>query len=204
MSLIKPTLGITRIPRSLDDIVHWKASEFRNFLLYWGIPTLKGILSTNYLLYFACLAKAIFILSLDTIQPNDLIVAETLLFEFVKGFEDLYSLRYMTINVHQLVHLADSVRRTGPLFAKNCSIFEDLNGFIVSHLHGTQSIESQVIKTINLIQAIPVLQEKFGGIDTEVDYFLDVLRGTARSSWNILQSGVYQIGQFTIRTITKN
>ena len=50
-----------------------------------------------------------FILSQDVIKPNEIILAETLLFEFVGGFEDLYYKRYMTMNVHQLVHLAYSV-----------------------------------------------------------------------------------------------
>ena len=65
----------------------------------------------------------------------------------------------MTMNVHQLVHLAQTVRSSGPLFANNCFVFEDLNGFIVSQIHGTQGIDTQVVQTINLIQAIPILRQ---------------------------------------------
>ena len=35
----------------------------------------------------------------------------------------------MTLNVHQLVHLADSVRYLGPLYTHSCFPYEDKNGF---------------------------------------------------------------------------
>lgn len=197
LSNIKPTIEITRVPRSLDDIVHWKASEFRSFLLYWGLPVLSKVLSQQYLFHFCLLVKAIYLLSKDTIYPEDLEQAELLLFTFVEDFADLYTVRYMTMNVHQLVHLSDMVRKTGPLFVNNCFIFEDLNGFIVSHIHGTQGVDSQLMRTINLIHAIPILQEKFYGIDEEADAFLDTLQGTSHSTWKSIngENGIYAIGQ---------
>ena len=202
---IKPTLNITRIPRSLDEMVHWKSSEYRNFLLYWGIPVMSKILEKSHLIHFCLFVKAIFLLSQESIKPEDLLLAETLLFKFVGDFAENYSLRYMTLNVHQLVHLTDMVRHAGPLFANNCFIFEDLNGFIVSHIHGTQGIDSQVVRTINMIQALPILQEKFGGTDLEADAYLASIQDTAsRSTWNALEyvNGIYSIGKIVIESIS--
>ena len=58
-------------------------------------------------------------------------MAEYCLFEFVKNFEQLYSRRYMTMNMISLYILQMlSARATGPLFANNSFVFEDINGFI--------------------------------------------------------------------------
>ncbi|XP_078312805.1 uncharacterized protein LOC144619254 [Crassostrea virginica] len=107
LSRIKPTLYATRIPKALNELSYWKASEFRNFILYWGIPILK----------------------------KELLVVESALLLFVENYQVLYGERFMTLNVHQLVHLTDCVRHTGPLYVNNCFIFEDLNGYIVKHIH---------------------------------------------------------------------
>lgn len=66
----------------------------------------------------------------------------------------------MTMNLHQLVHLTRTVHFTGPLFSNNCFVFEDFNGFITQNIHETQGVDTQVLNTINLIQAIPVLIKK--------------------------------------------
>lgn len=51
----------------------------------------------------------------------------------------------MTINVHQLIHITDYMRANGVLYANNCSIFEDLNGFVIEHVHGIIRAEIQLI-----------------------------------------------------------
>lgn len=60
---IKPTIFVTRIPRTLDDITHWKSSEYRNFLLYWGIPILRNILNNEFFVHVCLLVRSIFLLS---------------------------------------------------------------------------------------------------------------------------------------------
>ena len=52
--------------------------------------------------------------------------------------------RYMTINVHNLLHLPDAVRNLGPLWAHSCFAFEAANGELLKHFHGSQKVEKQV------------------------------------------------------------
>ncbi|XP_060599450.1 uncharacterized protein LOC132753052, partial [Ruditapes philippinarum] len=157
---IKPTIYVTRMPRSLDNLCHWKSSEFRNFLLYWGVPVLRHILNSDYFVHFCLLVRAIYLLSKENISDNDLKHAEGALLLFVECFQNLYGLRYYTLNLHQLVHLADCVTQTGPLFVNNCFIFEDLNGYIVKHIYGTQGIDNQLINISVMLKVIPILNEK--------------------------------------------
>lgn len=149
---ITPTIFVSRIPRTLDELTHWKASEYRNFLLYWGLPVLRHVLYPEHFAHFCLLARSIFILSKEGISVQELHTADTALLLFVENFKDLYGERYLTLNIHQLVHLADCVRYTGPLYVNNCFIFEDLNGFIVKQIHGTQGIETQITNIVSMLQ----------------------------------------------------
>ncbi|XP_071478605.1 uncharacterized protein [Diadema antillarum] len=197
LSHIKPTINVTRVPRGLDDLAFWKASEYRNFLLYWGIPVLRHILSAAYFAHFCCLVKATFLLSKEMITPGDILQAEACIKQFVGSFAELYSERYMTMNVHQVLHLVNTVLKTGPLFANNCFVFEDLNGYIVSQIHGTQGIDTQIISTINLIQAIPILKEKYEAADEEASAFIESIsrHHMYHKCWNFIQTGFFRIDQ---------
>lgn len=198
---VKPTVNVTRIPRSLDDLVYWKSSEYRNFLLYWGIPILKYVLTPIYLMHFCLLVKGVFLLSTEDVSAADLVTAEACLHEFVKTFADLYDLQFITMNVHQLVHLGRTVKCTGPLYSNNCFVYESLNGFLVQHIHGTQGIDTQIVNTISLIQAIPVFSEKFLSTDPEVEYFISSMNTLSHTSWNAITSNVYRIGAVSRRKL---
>ena len=52
--------------------------------------------------------------------------------------------RYYTANVHQLLHLADSVRYLGPLWAHSTFPFEDTNGWLGDLFNGTRNPDKQV------------------------------------------------------------
>jgi len=53
----------SRKPRALKDILHFKATEYRLFLLYTGTVVLRGILPNNLFSNFLLLSSAIFILA---------------------------------------------------------------------------------------------------------------------------------------------
>lgn len=62
MKCIRPPHCITRLPRSLDERCHWKASEWRSWLLYYGAPCMEGLLPQRYWRHWCVLAEAIWIL----------------------------------------------------------------------------------------------------------------------------------------------
>ena len=60
---ITPPNCISRTPRSIiKDFAHWKASEFRSFLFFYGIPCLWNILPDKYFQHFILLVEAIWLL----------------------------------------------------------------------------------------------------------------------------------------------
>lgn len=206
---IKPAIFVTRIPRSLDEITHWKSSEYRNFLLYWGIPVLDGILTEAYFVHFCLLARSIFILSKEGITTEELQIAEQALLLFVEEFQKLYGYQWLTLNQHQLIHLVDCVRNTGPLFVNNCFIFEDLNGFIVKHIHGTQGVDAQLTNIINMLKVPPIMYTIFLKDSTDTDLLFlyneltDSVTGRHRYE-NDIEDGIRPIGKVITRILTQD
>ena len=69
----------------------------------------------------------------------------------------MYGERYVTINVHQLLHLPLIVKRLGPLWVTSCFHFEDKNGFLLRMIHGTQNIAFQLCSALTACQSLPDL-----------------------------------------------
>ena len=51
----------------------------------------------------------------------------------------------MSANIHLLLHLPDTVKELGPLWAYSCFHFEGLNGVLKGLVRGTQHIDKQLV-----------------------------------------------------------
>ncbi|XP_046404877.1 uncharacterized protein LOC124170221 isoform X1 [Ischnura elegans] len=110
-----------RKPRNLNDVARWKATEFRQFLLYTGPVVLcSRDISPDILTNFMSLHVALSIL-LQNSSENLLNYAQSLLEHFVSTYGVLYGEDQMSHNVHNLLHIRDDYVRYGPL--DNCSAF---------------------------------------------------------------------------------
>ena len=131
---IKPPLEITRPPHSYQKFGHdWKASEYRNFLMFYGLSIMVSI---KQLSNFSLLPHSVHILLQYSISKLSLDYAEKMLIRFCQGFQSIYGQRYMLSNIHQLMHLCDNVKHLGPLWSHSCFPFEDKNRFILQLIHG--------------------------------------------------------------------
>ena len=101
-----------RQPRSLFEMERWKATEFRQFLLYTGPVALKKVVSESVYEHFLCLTVAISILleSDDEKRTAYLDYAQQLLDYFVDKSRDIYSELFIVYNVHNLKHLPEDVK----------------------------------------------------------------------------------------------
>lgn len=104
-----------RKARPLEEVDRWKATEFRQFLLYTGPSVLKGKLGNKFYKHFLCLHISLRILTDKhyCLLLND--YARQLLEYFVKKYAELYGTQYVTYNVHNLLHLCDEVKLHGAL-----------------------------------------------------------------------------------------
>ncbi len=148
---IRPPHEFRRTPRSLEKThKYWKASELRAWLLFYCIPILFKFLPCDYLHHLNLLVKAVHI---HIICYRDLSTAENMLTVFYKKIVDLYPQEICTMNVHSLIHLVQNVRNFGPLWAYSCFGFENMNGHLKKHCHGTRNVLPQLVRNLRFHQA---------------------------------------------------
>lgn len=118
------TTEFNRKPRHLNEVKRWKATEFRQFLLYTGPVVLKTVISHDRYINFLSLHIATSILC----NPNykkytD--YARSLMQYFVKTFIILYGKDQVSYNVHNLLHICDDVEIFGTLDQFSAFVFEN-------------------------------------------------------------------------------
>ena len=98
-------------PRTLADLDHWKATEFRSFLFYTGPLVLKSVIAKKYYEDFLVLhiAICIFCNSNKIFRDHYHDFAKGLLIFFVQSAKDLYGPTFTVYNIHGLVHLHEDI-----------------------------------------------------------------------------------------------
>ena len=108
-----------RKPRALEEIDRWKATEFRQFLLYTAHYALRGILSDELFEHFMTLSVAICILVSPELVQVYSSYAHQLLLYFAKKGTEIYGEEFPIYNINCLVYLMSEAVRFGGL--DNCS-----------------------------------------------------------------------------------
>lgn len=103
-----------RKPRSLTYVKLWKATEYRELLLYTGPVVFKNFLCSDIYNHFVTLHVAIRILCSNKLQ-NLFNYYQELLEHFVKTFALIYGTHNVSYNVHGLIHFIKDVKKFGPL-----------------------------------------------------------------------------------------
>lgn len=159
LSYIRPTLDISRLPRTISsERKYLKVSEYRSFLLFHGAEVLEGVLDPKRFSHYLQFVNVMHILLRCGSTDEQLDYAEDLFIDFYRNFSRLYNECYMTLNLHQILHMADSVRYLGPLYSHSCCSFEDHNGVLLKMIRATQNIDNQITTGISFIQKLPKLR----------------------------------------------
>jgi len=150
-----------RKPRSLLEWQRWKATEFRQFLLYTGpvclLSKLPDVVYNNFMLLFV----GIFILLESHLShsPEHVDYAEQILIMFVKHYIDLYGSDMVVFNVHSLIHLPDDARNYGSLDNISAFCFENYLGKLIKLVRKPSKPLEQVVRRI-LEQRQILVQDK--------------------------------------------
>jgi hypothetical protein len=137
-----------RKPRSLSEIDRWKATEFRQFLLYTGLVVLTGILPTHLLCHFNLLSVAIRLLVSRSLCAYYCNYAQQLLIAFVQQVEQLYGVEFLVYNVHSLIHIPDDAKLYGKLDNISAFPFENKLQQVKRLVKSARLPQQQVIRRI--------------------------------------------------------
>ncbi|KAK3913058.1 Hydroxyacylglutathione hydrolase [Frankliniella fusca] len=150
---IKPPAHIPRVPRPLSELPYYKISELKlkAFAVHYSLPIYNGTLQNMYLDHHATLVTALQILNADVITSAGLKTANELLDKYVSYFADLYDEDFLTINFHLLLHLPKIVQYLGPLWVSSCFPHENINGVLLSLVHGTRWVDKQISSSVELV-----------------------------------------------------
>ena len=66
--------------------------------------------------------------------------------QFVSDCQEFYGKYFMTFNVHAVLHLVESVRKNGPLFACSAFVYESYMSRFKNFISGTTAVMQQIAK----------------------------------------------------------
>jgi len=139
-----------RKPRSLLMFKQWKATEFRQLLLYTGPVVLMNVVSIDIYSNFLTLHVVITILCSKRLckQPVFVQYAEDLLKHYVVTFGNLYGHQFISHNIHSLLHITEDVRHFGPLDNLSTLKFENFMQLIKKLVRKYDRPLQQIVKRL--------------------------------------------------------
>lgn len=167
-----------RKPRGVEDLDLWKATEYRNFLMYVGPVVLNGILQDELYNHFLCLFVAARILASPTVSPDQCDYAEQLLEHFSRECTPLYGAHSAVYNMHSIIHLANECKVHGHLDSFSAFAFESHLGKIKELLRSKNNPLAQLSHQLSegSQQQLSQTQSRQCNIESKSTY---ILRGGA-------------------------
>lgn len=148
LSLVKKYRPVDFVRRcdDLEFVSQWKATQYRQFLLYQGIFVLRNKVPENVYKMFLHLSLGIRILCSN--QKDLYSKGNKLLKTFIKMFIDIYGQEYCNHNVHGLSHLYEDVLNHGPLDRFSAFRFENFMQLVKHDVRKPGSILTQLSNRI--------------------------------------------------------
>ncbi|XP_075159116.1 uncharacterized protein LOC142232260 [Haematobia irritans] len=138
----------------LHDIKNWKATQFKFFLLYAGGVVLKNVMKTQHYKQFLILYTACRILSSKSLATMKTDYAKLILKTYVELMPNLYGLSSLTMNFHNLIHIADDVHNMhAPISSFSAFEFENSIGFIKSIIKSPNNPISQINRKLQVFHS---------------------------------------------------
>lgn len=171
-----------RQPRGLAELKRFKATEFREFLLYLFI-VLRGIIQEPVYEHFLTLVVALRILLEEdkTFRNDYLDYAGKLLTYFVNQAPKYYGLTFVVYNVHCLIHLADDSRFFNLDLDKiSCFPFENYLQSLKKYVRNSTNPLSSIIKRVSELEQ--------AGLHVDHKTIYTKVSSIKRDSWFLLKN----------------
>lgn len=147
MQNIKTPSKISRKPGTcrMKNRSQFTGTEWRNWILYYAVPSVQGLFAQRYINLFELLSHPIYLLSQDIILPDHVVKAERLFRQFLVAFEEVFGVERTRLNMHACLHAAQCVRNWGPLYNQSTFGFESWNRHIMEWIKSAHAAALQII-----------------------------------------------------------
>lgn len=143
---------IHRAVRHLSNVLYFKGTEFRTFILYYGFVVLKDNVDPmiyKHFLYFHCAL----VICLTDKYRHFIPLAEELFKKYVEDYKEIYGTYMLSFNVHQLLHIAPAVQRLGSLERFSAFPYESKLGEIKNSIcSGNKPLQQAANRTIERLK----------------------------------------------------
>ncbi|CAH0551707.1 unnamed protein product [Brassicogethes aeneus] len=109
----------------LSQFNQYKATQYRQLLLYGAPAVLRNILNEEQYANMMLLHSIIRFLSFEHQSPEVLDFCQVAVKTYVSICEDLYGQQFISYNIHALLHVVDDVRELGPLDSFSAFCYEN-------------------------------------------------------------------------------
>lgn len=135
----------------LMDLGNWKATQFRFFLLYAGGVVMKDVLEEDHYKHFLILYASCRILSSVKLAVQKATYVKNILRKFVELMPHFYGPNSQTMNIHNLIHIADDVINIeAPISQYSAFDFENSLGFIKSIVNCPTNPIAQIQRKLHI------------------------------------------------------
>ena len=176
-----------RQPRGLEQLKRWKATEYRQFLLYTGIVVLKEVLTPEAYKHFICFSLSIGVMLEENcdVRNEFLGYAKDLLSYFVSSCSQFYGNIFTVYNVHSLIHLwEDSHNFNTSLDNLSSFPFENYLQVVKKFVRKSHNPLAQIVKRIRELENLAMSGTSQKAPATKVST-------SEKDSWFLLKSGEF-------------
>ena len=134
--------------RTLDQFERWKATEFRQFLLYLGPVVLRGILDEQKYENFLNFSICFYLLCHPLRASNYVEFVGEMINGLLNQYAALYGENELVYNTHSISHIWEDVKLRGPLDRYSAFPFESYMGKLRRMVRSSNMPASQILRRI--------------------------------------------------------
>lgn len=138
--------------RPLKELEHFKATEFRIFILYLCPVLMKDILPPRYFDHLLLLHFSMYVYASN--DDHYFSQADACLHNFIAYMSDLFGHQSMIYNIHVLSHLPEFVRKYGALDSFSAFEFENYLNLIKRRLSPTREVFKNSVTQMRILRSL--------------------------------------------------
>lgn len=162
MDIIRPQIPkeFNRKLRSLSELEHFKAVEYRSLLLYFGPILFKDVVHTDFYRHFLLLHFSFYALCSPQYCVSYLENCIACIEQFCSKLSFLYENKFSSYNSHIVRHIPEFVSEHGPVDEWSTFCFENYLSILKRRLKCTNSMFQQTVKNLSVMANLFIAQSE--------------------------------------------